>query len=59
MLRWSLGEIEAADALDARRRTAAIEDGPRTGDLGGSDGTEAVAAFLLARIGRSAEEVPA
>ena len=38
--------------------TAAIEDGPRTGDLGGSDGTGAVAAFLLARLDEQAE-VPA
>src|SRR5690606_12741298 len=51
MLRWSLGEVEAADALDAAV-DAAIETGPRTADLGGSDGTEAVAAFLIARIGQ-------
>jgi 3-isopropylmalate dehydrogenase len=57
MLRWSLGEPEAADALDAVVG-AAIEDGPRTGDLGGPDGTEAVAGFLLARIDARAE-VPA
>jgi 3-isopropylmalate dehydrogenase len=59
LLRWSLGEIEAADALDAIV-DAAIEEGPRTGDLGGSDGTEAVAEFLLGRIGHEAPaEVPA
>jgi 3-isopropylmalate dehydrogenase len=59
LLRWSLGEIEAADALDAIV-DAAIEEGPRTGDLGGSDGTEAVAEFLLGRIGHDASvEVPA
>ncbi len=57
LLRWSLGETEAADALDAAVE-AAIEHGPRTGDLGGSDGTEAVAGFLLAQVGQ-AEEVPA
>ncbi|MGH2416769.1 MAG: 3-isopropylmalate dehydrogenase, partial [Candidatus Limnocylindria bacterium] len=57
LLRWSLGEAEAADALDAAV-TAAIEHGPRTGDLGGTDGTESVAGFLLARIGQAAE-VPA
>ena len=57
MLRLSLGEAEAADALEAAV-DACIEDGPRTGDLGGSDGTEAVAGFLLARIGDHAE-VPA
>ena len=49
MLRLSLGEADAADALEMAV-TGCIEDGPRTGDLGGSDGTEAVASFLLARI---------
>jgi 3-isopropylmalate dehydrogenase len=49
MLRLSLGEDGAADALDAAVM-ATIEDGPRTVDLGGSDGTQAVAGFLLARI---------
>jgi 3-isopropylmalate dehydrogenase len=59
LLRWSLGEIEAADALDAIV-DAAIEDGPRTGDLGGSAGTGDVAQFLLDRIGHVASvEVPA
>jgi len=53
LLRWSLGEVEAADALDAIV-DAAIEDGPRTGDLGGSAGTGDVAEFLLARIGHAA-----
>ena len=57
MLRWSLGETDAADAVD-EAVDAAIEDGPRTADLGGSDGTEAVAGFLLGRIGH-AVEVPA
>jgi 3-isopropylmalate dehydrogenase len=57
LLRWSLGETEAADTLDAAV-DAAIEDGPRTGDLGGSDGTEAVAGFLLTHVGQ-AKEVPA
>jgi 3-isopropylmalate dehydrogenase len=57
MLRWSLGEVEAADALDGAVN-AAIEHGPRTGDLGGSDGTEAVAGFLLARVAER-EGVPA
>jgi 3-isopropylmalate dehydrogenase len=57
MLRWSLGEAEAADALEAGV-TDAIEDGPRTGDLGGTDGTEAVAGFLLSHVGQHAE-VPA
>ena len=59
LLRWSLGETEGADALDAIV-DAAIEDGPRTGDLGGSAGTGDVAQFLLARIGHGAQaEVPA
>ena len=49
MLRLSLGETDAADALEAAV-DACIEDGPRTGDLGGSDGTEAIAGFLLARL---------
>ena len=57
MLRWSLGEVEAADALDGAV-SAAIEDGPRTGDLGGSDGTEAVAGFLMAQL-MLPQEVPA
>jgi len=57
MLRLSLGETDAADALDAAI-DAAIETGPRTADLGGSDGTEAVASFLLERIGQPVE-VPA
>jgi len=57
LLRWSLGETDAADAVDAAV-DAAIEDGPRTGDLGGPDGSEAVAGFLLGRIG-AAMEIPA
>ena len=57
LLRWSLGETEAADALDAAV-DAAIADGPRTGDLGGTDGTAAVASFLLDRIGAGVQ-VPA
>ena len=57
MLRLSLGESDAADALESAV-TACIEDGPRTGDLGGPDGTEAVAGFLLGRLGERAE-VPA
>ena len=57
MLRLSLGEPDAADVLEAAVN-ASIEGGPRTGDLGGSDGTEAVAGFLLARITERVE-VPA
>jgi len=50
LLRWSLGEADAADALDTAV-DAAIGDGPRTADLGGSDGTESVAQFVIGRIG--------
>jgi 3-isopropylmalate dehydrogenase len=57
LLRWSLGEAEAADTLEAAVN-AAIEHGPRTGDLGGTDGTESVAGFLLAQVGQPTE-VPA
>ncbi|MGI8829967.1 MAG: 3-isopropylmalate dehydrogenase [Candidatus Limnocylindria bacterium] len=46
MLRLSLGEMEAADALDAAV-DAAIEHGPRTADLGGDATTQAVTDFLL------------
>ncbi|HEX7197298.1 MAG TPA: 3-isopropylmalate dehydrogenase, partial [Candidatus Limnocylindria bacterium] len=54
MLRLSLGEADAADSLEAAV-DACLDDGPRTGDLGGTDGTESVAGFLLARIGHGAE----
>lgn len=57
MLRWSLGEPGAADAVDAAA-DAAIAYGPRTQDLGGTANTDEVAAFLLERIG-AAEGVPA
>ena len=49
MLRLSLGQPEAADALDAAV-DACIQDGPRTGDLGGTDGTGSVADFILSRL---------
>ncbi|MDQ3689445.1 MAG: 3-isopropylmalate dehydrogenase [Chloroflexota bacterium] len=57
MLRLSLGELGAADALEAAV-TACVENGPRTGDLGGSDGSESVAGFLLDHLAQRAE-VPA
>ena len=57
MLRLSLGEADAADVIEAAV-AASIEDGPRTSDLGGSDGTQAVAGFLLGRITKPVE-VPA
>lgn len=50
LLRWSLGEPEAADALE-RAVDAAIAEGPRTADLGGSATTAEVERFLLERIG--------
>ncbi|MCV0402434.1 MAG: 3-isopropylmalate dehydrogenase [Chloroflexi bacterium] len=49
MLRLSLGEADAADALEAAVDEA-VASGPRTADLGGSDGTAAVADFLLTRV---------
>ena len=54
LLRWSLAEADAADAIDAAV-DAALADGPRTADLGGESGTESVAAFLLERIGAGTE----
>jgi 3-isopropylmalate dehydrogenase len=53
MLRFSLGEVEAAETLEAAV-DAAIGNGPRTADLGGTDGTETVAAFLLERLAETA-----
>ena len=49
MLRLSLGETDAAAALDAAVDEA-IERGPRTGDLGGSATTAAIEEFLLTAI---------
>jgi 3-isopropylmalate dehydrogenase len=49
MLRLSLGEADAAAALEAAV-VAAIERGPRTGDLGGTATTAEVEAFLLAAV---------
>ena len=49
MLRLSLGETDAADALEAAV-DAAIESGPRTADLGGSAGTADIEGFLLAAL---------
>ena len=53
LLRHSLGETDAADALDAAV-DAAISNGPRTADLGGKASADEVAAFLLERIGATA-----
>jgi 3-isopropylmalate dehydrogenase len=52
MLRLSLGQPEAADALEAAV-DACIQDGPRTGDLGGTDGTGSIADFILSRLARA------
>jgi 3-isopropylmalate dehydrogenase len=54
LLRVSLGEAEAADALEAAVE-AAIGSGPRTRDLGGEATTDKVAAFLIQRIGAPVE----
>jgi len=53
LLRWSLGETDAAAAIDAAV-DAAIEGGPRTPDLGGTSGTDEVTTFVLDRIGAQA-----
>jgi 3-isopropylmalate dehydrogenase len=53
MLRFSLGELDAAATLDAAV-DAAIAAGPRTPDLGGRESTESVARFLLGRLGEHA-----
>jgi 3-isopropylmalate dehydrogenase len=50
LLRWSLGQPEAADTLE-QAVDAAIADGPRTADLGGSATTQQVEQFLMERIG--------
>ena len=49
MLRHSLGLGEAADRIDAAV-AGAIRDGARTGDLGGSLSTRAMADAILARL---------
>ncbi len=49
MLRLSLGETDAADALDAAV-DAAIASGPRTADLGGSADTADIEGFLLTAL---------
>jgi 3-isopropylmalate dehydrogenase len=54
LLRHSLGETDAADALEAAVGVT-IDAGPRTPDLGGSATTDEVAAFILEHVGREAE----
>jgi len=49
MLRWSLGQTAAADALD-EALLAVLEAGPRTPDLGGDATTDAVAAAVMTRL---------
>ena len=58
MLRHSLGEEEAAAALEAAKDEA-IERGPRTADLGGEAGTDSVTDFLLGRISVAEVGAPA
>jgi 3-isopropylmalate dehydrogenase len=49
LLRWSLGESGAADAIEAAVRTA-LGRGLRTPDLGGTDGTAAMTEAVLAGL---------
>jgi 3-isopropylmalate dehydrogenase len=49
MLRWSLGQTAAADALD-EVLLAVLEAGPRTPDLGGNATTDAVSSAVIARL---------
>jgi len=48
LLRWSLGEAAAADAVEAAVGRA-LDDGYRTGDLGGGPGTTAVGTVGMTR----------
>jgi 3-isopropylmalate dehydrogenase len=58
LLRHSLGEEAAADALDAAVDDA-VASGPRTTDLGGRATTDEVTSFLLERIGLTTAGAPA
>jgi 3-isopropylmalate dehydrogenase len=49
MLRHSLGEAASADRIE-RAVAAALADGVRTGDLGGSASTEAMGEAIVARL---------
>ncbi|HET7677976.1 MAG TPA: 3-isopropylmalate dehydrogenase [Candidatus Limnocylindrales bacterium] len=53
LLRWSLGQVEAADAVEAAVR-AALADGHSTPDLGGGDGTASMAEAIAQRLGSRA-----
>ena len=55
MLRYSLGESDAADALE-RAVTGALESGVITGDLGGEADTEAATRAVIERIERVSSE---
>ncbi|HUH17349.1 MAG TPA: 3-isopropylmalate dehydrogenase [Methylomirabilota bacterium] len=50
MLRFSLGETDAADALDTAVELA-VDAGPHTADLGGGARSDEVADFLLTAVG--------
>jgi 3-isopropylmalate dehydrogenase len=50
MLRWSLDEPAAADAIEDALRQV-LENGPWTADLGGEAGTAEVTAAVVARLG--------
>ncbi|HJW23075.1 MAG TPA: 3-isopropylmalate dehydrogenase [Candidatus Limnocylindrales bacterium] len=56
MLRWSLGEASAADALETAVE-ATLEAGPRTPDLAGDASTEAVTEAVVARLAGEAARV--
>ena len=58
MLRHSLGEEAAAEALEAATDTA-IDSGPRTADLDGAAGTDEVAEFLIGHIAQTSVGAPA
>jgi 3-isopropylmalate dehydrogenase len=49
MLRWSLGEPEAAAAIEATIESV-LADGPRTPDLGGDATTDAVTAAITSNL---------
>jgi 3-isopropylmalate dehydrogenase len=53
LLRWSLGEPAAADAIDAAT-DAVLEAGPRTPDLGGSATTDAITDAVVRQLAGAA-----
>ena len=52
LLRWSLGEADAAQAVEARRGRSALADGHGTVDLGRTDDTDAMTAAIIDRLTR-------